>query len=48
MKHGLFVMDKLENIGMSEVEILVKDVTNIYIGSAKVVIRVVAERNGSK
>ena len=38
-------MEKLENIGMPEVERLVKDVTNIYLGSATGVIYVIAERN---
>ena len=45
MNQGLFVMNKIENIGLPEVKLLVKDVTNLYIGSATVVSRVVAEIN---
>ena len=40
-------MDKLEKIGMSEVEHLVKDITNIYVGSATGISRVVAEKNAA-
>ena len=45
MKHGLLVMEKLGNIGVPEFKLLVKDVANLYIGSATGVCSVVAERN---
>ena len=45
MNQGSFVMDNLENLGVSEVERLVKDVANLYAGSAAGVIRIVSENN---
>ena len=38
-------MEKLENIGVHEFKRLVKDVSNLYVGSSAVVSRVVAESN---
>ena len=45
MNQGLFWMDKLEKLGVPDVKWLVKDVVNLYVGSAKGISRVVYENN---
>ena len=40
-------MDKLENLGVPEVELLINNVANLYVGSDTGISRIVSESNAS-
>ena len=48
MNQGLLVMDKLKKIGLPEVERMVKDVANLYVGSTAGISCAVSESNVTK